>query len=163
MSFFKVSFSAANNTLSYLQRIARNGWTVVAPNEIKKQLSNFIHSVNYGKTCLECNSFFVFENSIFCPNCGSANLNNQERGDDFNMKYPGIAVDSNSKAVICPICQNSEILPGGNHCGQCGVYLVNECTNTEYDGYNDVEYKTCEGTLPGIFRHCHKCGAESTF
>ncbi|WP_281486947.1 ImmA/IrrE family metallo-endopeptidase [Lysinibacillus sphaericus] len=157
MNFFRVSFSAANNTLSYLRRIARNGWTVVAPDDIKKQLNNFIYIVNHGKTCSECNSFFVYENFNFCPNCGSSSLHDQERGDDFNMIYPGIEVDEKSRATrYCPHCDNEEIDYDGDYCSICCSYLINECTSDNNSG------GSC-GTLPGNARYCFQCGSKSTF
>lgn len=166
MNFFKVSYSAANNTLSYLSRIARNGWTVVAPDDIKKQLKKFIFSVNFGKTCLKCNSFFVYENSNFCPNCGSSELNNQERGDDFNMVYQGVEVDHKGRAKLCPCCSNEELDYDGNYCNVCSAYLINTCADKcGYDDFGNeyLERQSCDATLSGNARYCHKCGNPSTY
>lgn len=167
MNFFKVSYSAANNTLTYLNKIARSGWTVTAPEDIKKQLENFIMSVNYGKTCSNCNAFFVYEHSNFCPKCGSSNLNNHERGEDFNMVYPGIEVDCNSRAKMCPVCNNEELDYNGDYCNVCSSYLINVCASTyDINGFTGEEYldkNSCGTLLAGNARYCHNCGNPSLY
>lgn len=167
MNFFKVSFSAANNTITYLRKIAQNGWTVVAPDDIKKQLEKFILSVNYGKTCTNCNSFFVYEHSNFCPCCRSTNLNNHERGADFKLKYPGVEVDHNGRAKTCPVCNNEELEYNGDYCNVCSAFLINKCADVyDYNDFSNEDYlssQSCGTLLSGNARYCHKCGNPSTY
>lgn len=161
MGFFKVSYTAANNSLDYLRRIARNGWTVSVPMDIKEQMSTFTFRVNKGMSCTKCNSFFVFEETNFCPICGGKNLNHFFIGDDIDMKYPGIS-HTNGKMDVCPICENEEILDRANHCNQCGIYILNHCSDTS-SSYGRVDTFNCETALPYNSRYCHVCGQNSTF
>lgn len=162
MGFFKVSYTAANNSLNYLRRIARDGWTVSIPQDIKKQMSAFIFRVNKGKSCARCNTFFVFEESKFCPICGGKKLNHFFIGDDIDMKYPGVS-HTNGKMDQCPICENEEIVDNSNYCNQCGIYLLNHCSSKEYlDTHGSFKYD-CETFLPINSRHCHICGRQSTY
>lgn len=169
VSFFKISYKAALNSLSYLQRIAKNGWTVVAPDDIKLQLSGFIHSVNHGKTCTECNSFFALIGSSHCLICGSNKLTNIKRGDDYNMIYTGIKVDNKSRAIVCPVCKNEELNFDGDHCTICNSVLTNRCADvlgfSEYN-YGQEEHiisHSCGTLLPGNARYCFKCGNHSIY
>ncbi len=161
MSFFGVSFSAANNTLNYLKRIARNGWSVVAPEDLKIQLKYFIDKVNVGRYCFECSSLFTIDNSNYCPICGTDKITNL-LGDDDNLIYFGFEVDQNSKALKCPKCENEELLYDGSHCIQCGVYLINRCSHIDHD-FDGNKFYVCGTKLPGNARYCFKCGEESTF
>ena len=162
--FFKVSHTAANNTLEYLRKFNIRHFT--APDDIKNQLSNFILKVNHGKTCSSCDSFFVYKNSKYCPCCGNDNFNHFKKGNDFNMLYPGIKVDHKSRAKICPHCNNEELDYDGDFCNVCSSYLINKCgVVTEYDPFGEeyISSHSCEMLLSGNARFCHKCGNPSTF
>lgn len=162
MEFFKVSYKAANNTISYLTRIAQNGWTVVPPDELKVQLEHFIDKVNIGRSCPHCNSFFVLSDAQYCPVCGSEDITNLFKGVEIDMMYSGQNVDERGKAYVCPRCENEEFMLDGDYCAQCGVILVNKCTQTEYSYDNTYNY-VCLDQLPGNSRYCHQCGSPSTF
>lgn len=78
-----------------------------------------------------------------------------------HMIYNGITVDENSKAKVCPICNNEEP-EEGEYCSICGTYLVNRCTNIEHPGRYE-EDPPCGELLAGNARYCTYCGAPSTF
>lgn len=67
------------------------------------------------------------------------------------MKYSSILLDKNSKAHICPRCENERI-NNGEYCKVCGVHIVNRCTN-----------ESCELLADGDARYCYSCGTETTF
>lgn len=162
VSFFKVSYKAAKNSVSYLQRLTKKGQTLSAPEDIKKQLSKFIYSVNKGQTCLKCNSFFVMDGANFCPTCGNEKFHINRRGVDIQLIYPGIKVDNKGRAICCPKCENEDLNYLGDNCDACGLYLVNECAEM----YNDrgfVETPSCRTLLKGNSRYCSNCGNNSTF
>lgn len=162
MSIFKVSYTAANNTLRFISGKDPNVQSLLAPGVLKKQLAHFIQKVNVGKHCSNCNSFFVLNGSNYCPICGYASLTHFFKGDDCNVRYPGHEVSPKGKALKCPRCSNEVIYLEGDFCPQCGVLLVNKCTNTETD-INGYVLSECLQVLPGNSRYCHACGFESTF
>lgn len=69
------------------------------------------------------------------------------------MTYAQIELDGNSKAKVCPICGNNDVM-GGNYCQICGTHIRNYCTNDQCLG--------AEG-LRGNARFCPYCGSETTF
>jgi len=78
------------------------------------------------------------------------------------MKYEGVKMDSNNKAVICPICNNENIISEGDFCQICGTKLINECMVITND-YGEV-YSCEKGKrLSGEARFCPYCGGETTF
>lgn len=78
------------------------------------------------------------------------------------MKYEGVNVNELSKAIVCPICQNEEILENGDYCAICGTYLVNHCSDIT-DEYDNIEKQGCGTLLPGNARYCPYCGNPSHF
>ncbi|MPW25982.1 ImmA/IrrE family metallo-endopeptidase [Alkalibaculum sp. M08DMB] len=78
------------------------------------------------------------------------------------MFYEGIGVDENSKAVICPTCDNQQI-DEGEHCRICGEHLVNRCTNVDHYNRSDFDGPICGALLQGNARYCSHCGNPSTF
>ncbi|MDY7223993.1 ImmA/IrrE family metallo-endopeptidase [Halalkalibacterium halodurans] len=162
MEFFGVSFTSANHTLKYIQDSYKKGFRFKIPSKIENILLPYAKKIIYGKTCVVCNTFFYFKKSSYCPMCGSNELHNFFRGDDFDMFYPGIEVDENSKALSCPVCSNVETLHG-DYCNQCGAFLVNVCAGKVVDTDFGDQIISCRISLPGNSRHCHKCGAESSF
>ena len=78
------------------------------------------------------------------------------------MKYPGITVDENSKALVCPKCNNEEITQDGEFCMICGENIKNFC-----EGYINErgfqEEEGCGKELPGNARFCPYCGGMSHF
>lgn len=162
MEVFKVSKAASKNTLKYLNGNLPNGRSLLAPRILKNQLANFIQRVNLGKKCVNCDSLFILQNATYCPICGNKRTIQSYKGDDCNMKYPGVDLTQNGKAVQCPRCTNDVIYLVGDFCPICGVLLVNKCTNVEKDFNGNVQYE-CEQALPGNSRYCHICGYESSF
>jgi len=78
------------------------------------------------------------------------------------VKYAGIAVDQQGKALICPRCQNEELYYSGEFCKICGTNVVNKCANL----YNDrgfLEIAGCDSILDGNARYCTRCGNPSSF
>jgi hypothetical protein len=127
--------------------------------------SDFVITLNNMQHCKDCNNSFSYQGSKFCVICGSSRItyNSLKLGDDINMKYSGIITDEYGKALSCPKCKNEVILADGDHCGQCGSFLINECSII-YNDWNDIVIKPCGGDpLPGNFRKCHICGEDSTF
>lgn len=134
--------------------------------------------------CHKCKELSISRNkecSFFCPICGSQDIYvfNQfhsfsfhERFGDKVLKYPDIVVDTGSKAVSCPVCQNEEI-DGGDFCKICGTYLTNRCTGISYEDMNDpfhefsasqlISSDGCGTLLQGNARFCTSCGCVSTF
>lgn len=69
------------------------------------------------------------------------------------ISYAQIELDVNSKAKVCPICENDDVM-GGDYCQICGKHIRNYCTDDQ-----------CQGSigLRGNARFCPYCGAETTF
>lgn len=156
MKYFLISKAAAKVRLEALTHdyIKLSGQFIRFQRE---HFHNFVHSTLYSKTCLKCKVFFIYENLNFCPNCGNSKLYIGKRGESYNMIYPGIEVNENGRAIKrCPLCDNEEINHNGNYCSVCSAYLVNECSNDDYDR------GSCD-TLPGNARYCIYCGSKSTF
>ncbi|MEK3886567.1 ImmA/IrrE family metallo-endopeptidase [Bacillus sp. FSL K6-3431] len=162
MDFFGVSFTAASNTLKYIEDSYKKGFRFNTPIKIAKYINKFISKVQLGKTCRNCSGFSYIRNAEHCGICGSNDFHNIYKGEDIDMIYVGINVNENGKALECPVCENEETHIEGEHCGQCGTFIINLCS-IELDGWNDDRYRPCPDPLPGNLRHCTKCGAESTF
>lgn len=116
----------------------------------------------YLNYCPECKTYFISKEAEYCPICGTNHLIWKE-GTENIMKYPGIEVDENSKALSCPKCSNEE-LSYGDHCIICGIKLVNKCIRKAEieNGYKEY-YDGCSKLLPGNARYCPYCGGESSF
>lgn len=166
------------NVANYLFNLPR---TYSAPTTV-----GFLFTVG-GSTriyCHECKELSISKNtnhSNFCPICGSQNIYvfNQyhsflfhERFGDKVLKYPDIIVDTNSKAILCPVCKNEEV-DGGDFCKICGTYLINRCTGISSNDMDDpfnrfnasqlISSNGCGTALQGNARFCTSCGCISTF
>lgn len=66
----------------------------------------------------------------------------------------GYKTDSSGRATPCPQCSNSHYNDEDIHCRNCGLYLLNVCTND-----------FCNVTFihDGSARYCFRCGSQSTF
>ena len=115
----------------------------------------------YLNYCPECKTYFISKEAKYCPICGVNHLIWKE-GTENIMKYSGITVDKNSKAIICPKCSNEEIIPEGKFCMICGENIVNYCEGfiNEYGAQTE---ESCGKLLPGNARYCPYCGAVSHF
>lgn len=122
------------------------------------QFKNFIHR----KKCNNCSFWFISSEAKFCPICGEKLIWGKE-----NMIYDdGYKLDENSKAIICPICQNEEIDGEGDYCKICGTYLINKCANKiDYaaNGEECLIQKSCSNLAEGNARFCIHCGNPTTF
>jgi len=173
MNFFGVSYTAANNTLRYIENSLKKGFKFSLPNRLFNYLNGFIFKAKHGCTCINCETFFYFKGSLFCPICGSSDINDFYKGADFKMHYPGVRVDELSRAISCPNCQNDDVK--GDHCQICGLFLVNRCSGETDDIFIDNVFQEpirdwsqqcgCESgaALDGNARYCPYCGCVTTF
>lgn len=98
----------------------------------------------------------------FCKFCGCNSFNYIRR--KVQVKYVGVKMDDALKALICPACENEQIISDGDYCKICGTKLVNECSET-YSGESDSYIAPCEKgkRLDGNARFCPYCGNPSSF
>lgn len=68
--------------------------------------------------------------TLFCKYCGNKNFSYLR---SMVMTYDGVKMDSDNKAVICPVCNNENIISDGDFCQICGTKLINECTGITDD------------------------------
>ncbi|WP_018934471.1 ImmA/IrrE family metallo-endopeptidase [Gracilibacillus lacisalsi] len=162
MEFFGISFTAAINTLKYIQNSYNKGFRFFLPETLSNRFKTFIRKVVYGRTCSNCSAFSFRSNLHHCGICGSNDFHNFMKGEDIDMIYPGVEVNQEGKAIVCPVCSNEETNIEGDYCTQCGTYIVNKCSVTDVD-WNDNEYHTCPDPLPGNIRYCPSCGSKTTF
>lgn len=130
----------------------------------------FIHK----KLCFNCNASFI-SRGRHCPICGSDNtlwdcreMSKDSRWRNYReefktgMIYSGIDLDEEKKAIVCPNCDNEEIVQDGAFCIICGENLTNFC-----EGYINErgfpEEEGCGKKLPGNARFCPHCGCMSHF
>ena len=134
---------------------------------LKLGFGDFLHKINNKYFCENCHCHFVLDDPFYCPSCSNNSLTktNKKIGDDFEMKYTGIEVDNNSRAKVCPTCDNNELNYSGDFCNVCGDYLVNQCADVTHWEFEDeiLDKETCGTLLAGNARFCHKCGNPSTF
>lgn len=117
---------------------------------------DIFRKASFRKFCYNCQYKYMSINDRFCPICNSKNIH----WGYGRMKYnSNISLDENSKATICPRCEN-ELLLDGNYCNICGLYLINHCDDREY---RDYENSPCGQLLDNNSRFCPCCGNESTF
>jgi Zn-dependent peptidase ImmA (M78 family) len=124
--------------------------------------NQYIRFCNHSNQCLICSHHFIHEKADYCSVCGHGALLNRKGVDE--MIYKGYLLDDNSRAIVCPSCENEHIDYEGNWCKICNAYLVNECAPTwkTTNGWNE-EHPPCGEKLDGDARYCVKCGNESTF
>lgn len=120
-------------------------------------------------TCRICGAEIGVDNaatfdikSLNCKYCG-----NKQFGyfrSQKNMVYEGIEMDSNNKALVCPVCKNEHIVENGEFCKICGTKLINECMES-YNPERDDFKPSCEKgkRLDGSSRFCPYCGNPSSF
>lgn len=62
--------------------------------------------------------------------------------------------------MICYKCGHSEHLEDADFCQNCGMELLNFCTNSECDTFKlPAEYKA----IPRDAKYCPYCGSKSTY
>jgi len=126
----------------------------------KLQFSKFI----FQRKCSQCNHYFVIPEAKFCPICGDNAI--KWGKDKDSVVYEEIKLDSQGKAIVCPVCGNEKIMAEGDYCHICGTNLVNKCMGTivEYDRNEPVYENACDNRLLlGNARHCHHCGGVSSY
>lgn len=156
-SYFGVSFTMSQNLISFMIKSRENRKRMTMVGGILNHFDSLIRQLKYGQCCNSCGSHVITEK--YCFICGSDDLHVFSKGENYKLKYNGIQVDSNSKAIECPICENTETFGEGNHCQICGHIIVNECSK----GHTDNAFFTEKYLLNGHARFCDECGAQSTF
>lgn len=112
--------------------------------------------LNQLRRCRHCGSLVSLSHN-YCKICGNPS-NIHYRMEDNPMKYPGIEVDEKGRAVVCPVCQNTQLHDDGTFCIICGTEIVNFCINS--GPFGECNH---EEPLPSNARYCPYCGGESTF
>lgn len=169
---FNVTYKASNSRYSFANR-DRLGIGAFNNELLKEHFAPFLNR----KFCFNCRSIFISEGR-YCPICGSLNTSwdckaalpfdnrwdsfRYSKGEDYTMKYSGIEVNENSKAIVCPKCNNEEIISDGNFCMICGENIINFCEGFIDEEGNKIE-EGCGKLLPGNARYCPYCGAVSHF
>lgn len=69
------------------------------------------------------------------------------------ITYTRIELDGNSKAKVCPVCGNDDVM-AGDFCQVCGSHIRNYCVNDQCRGADGLQ---------GNARFCPYCGSETTF
>jgi len=122
---------------------------------ILSQFNNFINM----KKCNTCGHGFVSKKAKFCPICGK-----EIEWGAGTMIYQGIKVDNNSKAIICPQCDNKQTRNDTEYCCICGISLINKCTNlTGIQVSPDDWLAPCGKIASGNARFCEHCGQPTTY
>ncbi|MGN0604592.1 MAG: hypothetical protein ACI4I2_11510 [Oscillospiraceae bacterium] len=120
-------------------------------------------------TCQTCGAETIishpetfFTENLFCKYCGGNAFDYIRR--KVKVNFVGVKMDDKLKALVCPACDNEQIVDGGDYCKICGTKLVNECSET-YDGETDNYVPPCEKgkRLDGNARFCPYCGNQSSF
>lgn len=156
-SYFGVSFTMSQNLINFMHRSRENRTSMTMTGGTLKHFETLIRQLKYGQCCNNCGNHVITEK--FCFICGSDDLHIFSKGEDYKLKYDGIQVDSSSKAVECPICENTETFGEGKHCQICGHVVVNECS----EGHASNAFFLETYLLNGHARFCDECGAKSTF
>lgn len=114
------------------------------------------------ETCVVNPEIFNVNNPPFCAYCGNNNFSYLR---STIMTYEGVKMDSDNKAIICPVCNNENIISDGDFCQICGTKLINQCTGINDDAPYFGEVYSCEKgkRLSGEARFCPYCGSVTTF
>lgn len=125
---------------------------------IRKKYGVFSHP----RYCNKCKCLFYGAKTKHCPICGNSRLS-KFKGAPV-MEYKKVSLNENGKAVICPHCENEEILDEGEYCHICGKLLINRCESGVFDDEGKwVNHCRGHKPLPGNARYCPYCGEETTF
>lgn len=152
----KLSRRASENRFNYQQKWDTHPYSDSRSIKVIQAFYDFI----YQKRCRRCNYGFVDKEARYCPICGA-----KLSWGEGEMKYNGVELDENYKALICPRCENEEISPEGDYCAICGAYLINKCADImDSDNYRTwVEKEGCGMPAAGYARYCIHCGNPTTY
>ena len=160
--FFGVTEVVAKKTLNYITKTLKRGMQIPIPKSLSNQLFKFRMKLNNGKTCTECNTFFLNLNAKFCPICRNSTFDFFNKGEDLIMKYFGYELDPiTGRPNQCPQCENEEV-DQGEFCKICGIPVINKCTNKDLDYNNEIVWE-CGEIASGNARYCIKCGSPTTY
>lgn len=164
MNWFNITHAAAKTRLDLLVRDTIN--SALYGLSSTTQFKIYLHEILYSKHCYRCKHSFVIPNSLFCPICSNKKLS-KRKGSNI-MIYSCYELNENGRAVICPRCENEQIID--DYCHVCGSYMLNKCTGfkdeseNRYRGPWHIEFEYSCGTfLPGNARFCTNCGSTSSF
>lgn len=156
-SYFGISFTMSQYLLKFMHKSRENKQKMIMIGGTLEHFKHLIKSLKYGQCCNNCGSHVI--TNKYCFICGSEDLHVFSKGDEYKLKYDGILVDTNGKAIECPICENTETFGKGKYCQICGHIIVNECS----EGHPANAFYLDDYPLNGYARYCDECGAESTF
>ena len=141
---------------------ATNEMKFFFPSTSITKIQILFHDYIHRKHCRVCKGAFISElEKPHCPYCGSK-ATYWGRKSNMSKIYKGIKTDETGKALVCPICENSE-LEDGDFCPICSISVTNQCTKQEYDSFGRLDPDPCELVLKGNYRYCPQCGGKSTF
>lgn len=160
MEICDLSHEAAENIISFANTGLQMGISYFCESRTTDLFKKFINNCKYLNFCTTCKYVFTSQNAKFCPICGHSNL---IKGDSKNkMNYVcNFNVDTDSRLLKCPICNNEEIVDG-EFCKICGTYLINKCTNFDEDEWGN-QISGCGKLADANSRYCIYCGSKTTF
>ncbi len=132
--FFNVSVSALTTRIQVLRRL---------------DLLNPKKSI----VCAQCGNTERSTYSVYCMICGSKWEDNQD--GIFRSYYNGIEVNSNSEALVCPVCGDDSGCFLSSNCKNCGANIINTCSKENNPN--------CDYHSPGNGRYCEICGSKTVF
>lgn len=165
----RVSGAAAVRRYDAIQAWSRRGTAEQYDMDILECFSHYVeknaysksakHWLNSHRACKKCSSQVESRFTEFCEVCGSSIKGHYKMKDDI-VRYSGIELDAQDRAVECPVCHNTAVPEAGNFCIICGNQIVNLCSEAP-----DPFASSCGNTepLPGHARYCPFCGNKSTF
>ena len=154
LQYIQSLFDVSKDCAEYRQ-IDYIAWKKMKPKTAERKLLARCAQQMHLRCYNNCDYQFYNKLAKYCPVCGHSRLSRIRSKDA--MKYSCIPLDENSKARICPRCDN-ELVEYGDYCKICGLLLVNSCQNCEEDGY-----PICGELVDGDARYCPKCGSETSF
>lgn len=154
--FFRLSKEAVQN----YRRRDYTRWLSMSPSKHEIRVLARCKDKMFPRVCYNCSCISYGKKRPFCPVCGKRSLLDYESEGFLMIKYKGINLDKDGKALECPVCQNTDISPVGEYCIICGNCLINRCSDSL-----EPTPLACSNLdfLAGNARYCPICGSESTF
>lgn len=152
--FFSISREAART----YRRQDYEHWLKMTPSRHEKRILKRCRDWLFPRNCGKCAATTYDTHAKHCYACGGRLPRHFVSAGGKSMKYPGIELDVQFRALECPICRNTDQAESGEFCIICGTGLVNYCSDDNpFDGCNYTD------PLPGNARFCPHCGNKSTF